>query len=109
VISQLPFPHNKKSMQSFFGKINFMRKFIPDFAETIKPLQKMICKDVEFKWNKEENEYFDKIKTVISQAPVLCSPDFNKDFFLYTFSSDQSLATILTQKDDDKMRPLFIS
>jgi hypothetical protein len=42
VISQLSFPHNKKSMQSFFGKINFVRKFIPDFAETIKPLQKMI-------------------------------------------------------------------
>jgi hypothetical protein len=26
----------------------------------------------------------------------------NRDFFLYTFAYDQSLATILTQKDDDK-------
>jgi hypothetical protein len=46
VISQLPSPHNKKSMQYLFGKINFVRKFIPHFAETIKPLQKMIHKDV---------------------------------------------------------------
>jgi hypothetical protein len=88
-------------MQSFFGKINFVRKFIPDFVETIKPLQKMIHKDVEFKWNKEENESFEKIKISISQAPILRSLDFNKDFFLYTFSSDQSLVVILTQKDDD--------
>jgi hypothetical protein len=43
-IAQLPLPHNKKAMQSFFGKINFVRKFTPDFAETIKPLQKMIVK-----------------------------------------------------------------
>jgi hypothetical protein len=41
------------------------------------------------------------IKTAISQAPVLRSPDFSKDFFLYTFAFDQSLAAVLTQKDDD--------
>jgi hypothetical protein len=32
---------------------------------------------------------------------MLRSPDFSKYFFLYTFASDQSLATVLTQKDDD--------
>jgi hypothetical protein len=39
-ISQLPLPHNKNAMQSFFGKIHFVRKFTPDFIETLKPLQK---------------------------------------------------------------------
>jgi hypothetical protein len=37
-ISQLPLRHNKKAMQSFFGRINFVRKFTPDFIETVKPL-----------------------------------------------------------------------
>jgi hypothetical protein len=32
---------------------------------------------------------------------VLQSPDFSKYFFLYTFASNQSLATVLTQKNDD--------
>jgi hypothetical protein len=32
---------------------------------------------------------------------VLRGPDFNKYFFLYTFASDQSLAGVLNQKDDD--------
>jgi hypothetical protein len=50
-IAQLPFPQNKKSMQSFFGKINFVRKFTLDFTETVKPLQKMIHKDAKFKWD----------------------------------------------------------
>jgi hypothetical protein len=40
-------------MQSFFGKNNFIRKFTPDFVDTIKPLQNMIRKDVEFKWDDE--------------------------------------------------------
>jgi hypothetical protein len=100
-IAQLQLPHNKKVMQSFFGQINFVRKFTPDFTETIKPLQKMICKDVEFKWDDERKDAFSNIKTTISQPPVLQSSDFNRDFFLYTFASDQSLAAVLTQKDDD--------
>jgi len=44
-ISHIPLPHNKKTMQSFFRKINFIRKFTPDFAKVIKPLQRMIRKD----------------------------------------------------------------
>jgi hypothetical protein len=38
-IAQLLFPHIKKAMQSFFEQINFVRKFTPNFVETIKPLQ----------------------------------------------------------------------
>jgi hypothetical protein len=83
-----------------------VRKFTPDFAETIKPLQKMIRKDVKFKWDDERKDAFSNIKTAISQAPVLRSPDFNRDFFLYTFASDQSLAAVLTQKDDDNNEAL---
>jgi hypothetical protein len=88
-------------MQSFFGQINFVRKFTPDFAKIIKPLQKMIHKDVGFKWDDERKDAFKNIKASISWAPVLRSPNFNKDFSLYTFTSDQSLAKVLTKKDDE--------
>jgi hypothetical protein len=100
-IAQLPLPHNKKPMQSFFGQINFVRKFTPDFAEIIKTLQNMICKDVDFKWDDERKDDFNNIKDFISRAPVLRSPDFNREFSLYTFAFDQSLVAVLTQKDDD--------
>jgi hypothetical protein len=105
-IAQLPLPHNKKAMQFFFGKINFVRKFTLDFAEAIKLVQKMIHKDDVFKWDDERKNSFSNIKTAISQAPMLQSPEFSKDFFLYTFSSDQLLAVVLTQKDDDNNEAL---
>jgi hypothetical protein len=102
VIAQLPLPHNKKAMQYFFGKINFVRKFTLDFVKMVKPLKKMFHKDAEFKWDKEKKYSFNSIKTSISQAPVLQSPDFSKYVFLYTFDSDQSLVAVLTQKNDKK-------
>jgi hypothetical protein len=69
-IAQLPLLHNKKAMQSFFGKIKFVRKFTPDFVKIVKYLQKMIQKDAEFKWDEERKCVFNNIKTTISQALV---------------------------------------
>jgi hypothetical protein len=39
IISQRPFPHNKISMQSFFGRSHLLKKIIYDFGKTIKTLQ----------------------------------------------------------------------
>ena len=41
-IIAISYPNNKKSKKSFLGKIYFVCRFIFGFAETIKPLQKMI-------------------------------------------------------------------
>ena len=94
-------------MQYFLGKINFVRKFISDFAQIVKPLQGMIKKNAMFQWNLLERESFNKIKQAIAEAPSLQSPDFGKDFILYNFATDSSLAAVRTQKDgNNDERPI---
>ena len=95
-IEQIPLPHNKKGMQSFMGTINFVRRFVPDFAQIVKPLQQMVKQSVQFKWNDVEKNAFSKIKKSIAHAPSLKSPNFKKYFILYTFASNDSLAVMLT-------------
>ena len=92
--------HNKKVMQSFLGKINFVRIFIYDFAEIVKPLQEMIKKYSNFKWTKEKKEAFDRIKESIEEDPTLRSPNFDKELILYTFAFDHSIMVVLTQKNE---------
>jgi hypothetical protein len=58
-------------MHSFFGRINFVRRFIPYFVEIVKPLQRMIKKDVQFKWKPVDKEAFKNIKATIVAAPYL--------------------------------------
>ena len=94
-IKNIVLPHNKREMQSFLGKINFVRRFISDFDETLKPLQEMIKKDENYKWTKERKEAFAKIKEAIVEDPTLWSPNFDKEFILYTFASDHSIVAIL--------------
>src|SRR5713226_4145338 len=99
-IEQIPLPHNKKGMQSFMGTINFVRIFVPDFAQIVKPLQQMVKQNALFKWTEIEKSAFSKIKTMVAHAPSLKSLDFDKDFIMYTFASDDSLAVVLNQKED---------
>ena len=49
-ISDIPFPHNKKTMQSFLGQIIFFKRFVPNFSQIILPLQIMVKKNSVFKW-----------------------------------------------------------
>ena len=56
----------------------------------------MVKQSVQFKWTDIEKSAFSKIKTSITHTPSLKSPDCEKDFILYTFASDNSLAAVLT-------------
>ena len=99
VIAKLPPPTSKKSMYSFLGQINFVRRFVPSFSEMVRPLQNLIKKDTQYHWGTLENQVFNTIKKAVIDAPSLMSPDFSQDFTLYTFASDHSYAAVLTQKN----------
>ena len=88
-------------MQYFLGKIDFVRRFIFEFAETVKLLQEIIKKYSNFKWINERKEAFDKIKESIVEAPTLRSLNFDNEFILYTFASIHSIVVALTQKNEE--------
>jgi hypothetical protein len=52
-IKKVPLPPTKKALQSFLGQINFVRWFIPNLAEMMKPLLKLLKKDAKFEWTDE--------------------------------------------------------
>ena len=61
----------------------------------------MIKKDFNFKWTRKRRDEFENIKEAIAEAPTLRSPNFVNEFILYTFSSDHSIATVITQKNEE--------
>jgi hypothetical protein len=100
-IETLAIPRNVKEIQSFLGKIIFLRRFVPNFAEIVKLITDMLKKNSEVKWTTEARASFDHIKKVISEAPVLTSPDYLKEFFIFSFASEHTLAAVLLQKNEE--------
>ncbi|CAL9029903.1 unnamed protein product, partial [Prunus brigantina] len=63
-IMAAPAPKTKKELQSFLGKVNFLRRFISNLAGKIRPLSPLLkLKDAEqFIWGTEHQAAFDDIK-----------------------------------------------
>jgi hypothetical protein len=72
-----------------------LRRFIPNFAEIVKLITDMLRKNSEVKWTAEDKTSFAHIKKVISEAPVLASLDYLKDFLIFSFASEHTLAVVL--------------
>ena len=96
-------PRSKKEIQSFLGQVNFLRRFVPSFAKILMNITNMLKKGHEIKWIAEAKKYFKEIKRAISEAPLLVSPDFTKDFLIFSYASKHTIAAVLLQKNNENM------
>jgi hypothetical protein len=101
VIDSINIPRNIKEIQSFLGKINFLRRFIPNFVEIVKLITYMLKKNSEVKWKNEAKVSFQRIKKVISEAPVLESSDHTKEFLIFSFASEHTITAVLLPKNEE--------
>jgi hypothetical protein len=101
VIDTIDIPRNVKEIQSFLGKIIFLRRFIPNFIEIVKLITDMLKKNSEVKWTTETKVSFTHINKFIAKAPVLASPDYLKDFLIFSFASEHTIVAVLLQKNEE--------
>jgi len=59
----------------------------------------MLKKEVGVKWNMEEKQSFELVKQALTQTPVLISPDFTKDFYIFSFAYEHTVVAVLLQKN----------
>ena len=60
----------------------------------------MLKKDSTIKWTVEAKKSFEDIKLTLTKTPVLISPKFDRDFILFSFAFEHTIAAVLLQKND---------
>jgi hypothetical protein len=98
-IQTMSLPRSRKEIQSFLGKINFLRRFVSNFVEMVKLITTMLRKENEVKWTVESTEYLEQIKKALTEEPMLISPDYSKDFLIFSFSSSDTVVVVLLQNN----------
>ena len=63
----------------------------------------MLKKDNEIKWTVEARKYFKCIKKSITEAPILVSPNFSKDFIVFSCAYEHTIAGVLLQKNQQNV------
>ena len=105
-IADWPTPSSVKEVRSFLGLCSYYRRFIADYSHLAKPLTRLTEKNYKFNWTKECVEAFEKLKQMLTTAPILAHPDFSQPFILDTDASDLAIGSVLSQKIDNKERVL---
>ena len=75
LIFGLPIPKSVRDIISFLGHAGFYRRFIKDFYAISRPLSHLLMKDAPFEWSEECQALLERLKTLLTIAPILQAPN----------------------------------
>ena len=79
-IKTWPQPTNLHQVRSFLGLAGFYRCFVKDFSTIALPLHALSKKNAPFVWGPSQDTAFNELKNLLTHAPVLALPNFDKPF-----------------------------
>jgi len=92
-------PTSVPVIHSFLGLAGYYRRFIPEFSKIAKPMTELLKKGVKFYWSNQCEEAFQKLKTLLTSAPILAQPNTTKPFDVYCDASGTGLGYVLMQEN----------
>ncbi|GMJ12141.1 hypothetical protein HRI_004883300 [Hibiscus trionum] len=95
-ILEWPTPKTIKELRGFLGLLGYCKRFIQQYGWIAKPLANLL-KNGGWRWTHEEEEAFQRLKEVISSAPTLVLPNWEKEFVVETDACDMGIGAVLTQ------------
>ena len=102
---------NVKEIQKFLGLANYYKRFIKDFTKIVASLHVLVRKEQKWKWEKEQEKVFGKLKEVFTTEPVLAISNINREMRVKVDTSDYVTGGVLLLKcENNKWRLVaFIS
>jgi hypothetical protein len=97
LIENLPPPTSVKQIRSFLGHAGFYRRFIKDFSKILMPLCSLLAKDIPFHFDEACHEAFQKLRSLLSSAPIMKPPDWSLPFEIMCDASDFAMGAVLEQ------------
>ena len=98
-ILKFPPPSTRKALMRFLGMAGFYRRYCQNFSSVVAPLTDMLSPKQNFGWTTECQQAFEKIKLLLSVAPVLRPPNYDQPFEIRVDACDVGAGAVLLQKD----------
>lgn len=105
-VKKYPRPEDKAAVKRFTAFTNYYRRFIYNYAEIARPLNKMTGKNSKFEWTEECEKSFQTLKNKLISPTILQYPNFEKEFLLTVDSSSFACSGILSQNIDNRDLPV---
>ena len=112
-VTEWPRSTTVTEVRSFLGFVSYYRRFIPNFPKVAKPLNTLLQnlegtsnqkKKFKVNWGPEQQETFETLQRLYTEASILAHADFKYPFILHTDASSDGLGAVLYQYQENQRR-----
>ena len=94
-------------MQKLQGKANFLRRFIPNYAEMAKGFTQLLKKGFPSIATKLHKLLLMLLSNTLVQASLMYPPNYQNDYFLYIVTTETTIAMVLVQVENGIEHPIY--
>lgn len=96
-------PESLKELQVFLGTTGYYRQYIEQYGTIAKSLHVLNSKETRWKWEVEEQDAFQELKSRLLMTPILRFPDPARTYYILdTDNSSIGVGTKVSQEEDGK-------
>ena len=109
-IVEAPQPTNVSQLKSFLGMLNYYGKFLPNLSTCLAPLYALLQKKSPWSWGSQQENAFNKAKSMLTSSCLLTHYDPTKPLILACDASPYGLGAVLShQLEEDEYPVAFAS
>ena len=106
-VKEAPSPKNVSELKSYLGLLTYYSKFLPNMADVLAPLYKLLRKDVHWKWTDIEQKAFQASKDLLTSDSLLVHFNPDLELVLMCDASSYGIGAVLAHRmPDGTERPI---
>ena len=108
VIRNFPQPASQRKLREFLGLVNFYRRFIPNGATILHPLNRLLSKSTPntLTWTDATVAAFNSVKEALAEATLLVHPQQGAPTCIMADASEAAVGAVLQQFIGGQWQPL---
>lgn len=106
-VKEAPSPKNVSELKSYLGLLTYYSKFLPNMADVLAPLYKLLRKEVLWRWTDVEQKAFQASKDLLTSESLLVHFNPELDLVLMCDASSYGIGAVLAHRmPDGSERPI---
>ena len=107
VVKEAPSPKNVSEIKSYLGLLMCYSKVLPNMADVLAPLYKLLRRDIQWQWTDTEGKAFQATKDLLTSDALLVHFNPDLDLLLMCDASSYGIGAVLAHRmPDSSERPI---